>query len=763
MTMSRPFLSSLAIALAAITLISAAPASADPPSRVARLGYATGAVSFSPAGESDWVEASINRPLTLGDRLWVDADARAEIQVGGAQVRLDGGSGVSIVQIDERITQIELTEGVMLVRVRRLDPGQVFEIDTPNLAFTVRKPGEFRIGVDRDGEATTIVVRRGEGEVVGGSASYFVDARQPYRFAGNDLRDIYDVDMPRLDAFDRWASERDRYYDRSVSARYVSDDVVGYQDLDTYGTWRSNPTYGNVWYPTRVDAGWAPYRDGHWAWVDPWGWTWVDDAPWGFAVTHYGRWANVNNQWGWIPGPVRSRAVYAPALVVFVGGDNFQLSIGGGNVGGIGWFPLGPREVFRPSYTVSRGYYENVNRSNTVINTTVINNTYNNTNVTNVVYANRQVPGAIVAVPTTTFVQSRPVRGNAVRVSREMVASAPLAAVAPVAPTPTSVRGAAGPGSKPPERTFSRQVVARTAPPPAPASFAAQQQQLNANRGKPLETAARRALPPAAAVTTPVVAVAPGTRDARPTARPPSRARDASSDTASTKPGERQASPPPKQAEREASSPSKPGERQTASPPRNGERQVSSPQKADERQASPPPKPGERQVASPPAVDRPAAPTAPRTASPAPASPQESNRQRDAADRRSPGAVVMPPPAARVPTAPAAAAPSNAPQRTAAPGSKPDTATAQRTPPNGKDDRDARSTAERATPPRAVPAQPLAPASTRSAPPGKSTARDAKDLADEAERQTKGRDNAKRAQDQNARDDADRGRDDKPR
>ena len=95
--------------------------------------------------------------------------------------------------------------------------------------------------------------------------------------------------------------------------------------------------------------------------------------------------------------------------MAFVGGNNFQLSISSGNVGGVAWFPLGPREVYRPSYPVSRGYFENVNRSNTVINNTVINNYYNNTNVTNVVYANRQVPGAVVAVPTTAFVQSQPV------------------------------------------------------------------------------------------------------------------------------------------------------------------------------------------------------------------------------------------------------------------------------------------------------------------------------------------------------------------
>ena len=185
-----------------------------------------------------------------------------------------------------------------------------------------------------------------------------IDSRQPYRFSGTGLREYEYVDAPRLDEFDRWAIDRDRSYDNSVSARYVSPDVVGYQDLDANGTWRVDASYGNVWIPNRVAAGWAPYRDGHWAWVDPWGWTWVDDAPWGFAVSHYGRWTNMSGTWGWVPGPVRSRAYYAPALVAFVGGSNFQLSISSGNVGGIAWFPLGPREVYRPSYAVSRGYFE---------------------------------------------------------------------------------------------------------------------------------------------------------------------------------------------------------------------------------------------------------------------------------------------------------------------------------------------------------------------------------------------------------------------
>ena len=134
--------------------------------------------------------------------------------------------------------------------------------------------------------------------------------------------------------------------------------------------------YGYAWYP-RVAAGWAPYRNGHWAWIDPWGWTWVDDAPWGFAPFHYGRWAFLRGGWGWIPSRDRTRHVYAPALVAFVGGNGLSRSVGPGPE--VGWLPLGPGEVYAPAYHVSPTYFSQVNVTNTRINNSVnITNVYNN-------------------------------------------------------------------------------------------------------------------------------------------------------------------------------------------------------------------------------------------------------------------------------------------------------------------------------------------------------------------------------------------------
>ena len=506
---SRPRLLMAVLAGAAMLLLSGA-GMADPPTRVARLGFFSGPVSFSPAGEDEWVLATPNRPLVTGDRLWSDAGGRAELQAGSIALRLGASTNVNVLNLDDRTTQVELAQGSLYVRVWRIDRGDTVEIDTPNLAFTVSSVGRYRIDVDPDGNVTTLAVLAGQGEAYGEGAAYRIGAGDRYSFSGTGLRDYEYSDIGAPDEFDRWAADRDRRYDTSVSARYVSRDVIGYQDLDQYGTWSVVADYGNVWYPRSTPSGWAPYRTGHWAWIDPWGWTWVDEAPWGFAPYHYGRWAFVTGRWGWIPGPVDVRPIYAPALVAFIGGGDLRLSLSvGGVASGIAWFPLGPGEVYQPAYRVSRDYFTNVNVSNTRITNVNITNVYNNyttnTTVTNVTYRNREAPGAVTAVPATAFVQSQPIARAAVQVPREVVMQQPVSAVARVAPTRASIVAAAAaapagaaPG-RPPARALQREVVARTKPPAPPPAFAARQAALAANPGRPAEPAAAVQQQPAAA------------------------------------------------------------------------------------------------------------------------------------------------------------------------------------------------------------------------------------------------------------------------
>jgi hypothetical protein len=492
----------------------------DPPGRVARLGYMEGSVSFQPAGESDWVQAVPNRPMTTGDKLWADRDSRAEVQLGSAAIRLAANTGFSFLNLDDRTVQIQLTSGSLNIRVRRLNRDDIFEIDTPNQAFSVFQPGRYRVEASEDGNYTVVSVREGEGESTGNGQTFTLHAGQKGTFSGTDTLNAEVVNIAGQDQFDNWSYERDQRYERSRSAQYLSHDVVGYEDLDDNGDWRDDSNYGHVWFPNRVSTGWAPYREGHWDWVAPWGWTWVDDSSWGYAPFHYGRWVTIGGRWGWVAGPVEVVPVYAPALVVFIGA-------GGGFGGNVGWFPLGPREVYVPSYSVSREYVNRVNISNTTVNTTTITNVYNTTivnkttNITNVTYVNRNVAGAVTAVPQRAFVSAQPVARAAVAVNAREVASAPVTARAAVAPSRESVLGlhanSAGQVTAPPAAVASRQVIAKATPPPPPVAFAKQQQALAAHPGQPLARQEVQSLRPAnTAAAHPMVKQAPPGKPATP-------------------------------------------------------------------------------------------------------------------------------------------------------------------------------------------------------------------------------------------------------
>src|SRR5580693_8886362 len=496
------------------------PPNDDPPSRVARLSHTDGAVSFNPAGTDDWVDAVVNRPMTTGDKLWADNGARAELHIGSASLRIGSTTGFSFLNLDDNVAQVQLTEGTLRVRVKRLEQNETFEIDTPNLAFSVLRPGTYRISVNENGDTTVVSVIGGEGEVTGGGQAYAVHAEQTATFVGTDQLDADVEQIGGPDDFDQWCAQRDMREDRSASARYVSPDVVGYEDLDDYGGWRPVPEYGTVWFPHVSVVGWAPYHYGHWAYIAPWGYTWVDDAPWGFAPFHYGRWITVGGVWGWVPcaprpvavvGVAYVRPVYAPALVAWVGGPHFAVGIGvgGGFAAGVsvGWFPLGPREVYVPSYHVSRNYVNNVNVTNTTVNTTVVNNYYNttvvnnNVNVTNVKYVNQSVPGAVAATTPQAFTSAQPVARNAVRVDQREVASAPVRAFTPPAvPAKQAVLGTAAAAAKPPAAVETRAVVAKVAPPPPPPTFEKRQEAIKNNGGKPLSVAQVKQIQPAPAL-----------------------------------------------------------------------------------------------------------------------------------------------------------------------------------------------------------------------------------------------------------------------
>lgn len=456
----------------------------DPPSRVARLNYMSGAVTTEPVGTDTWSYAAVNRPLTTGDQLWNDAGARSELHIGSTAVRLGESTSLSVLNLDDTTTQLKVGLGTVSTHVRDLPPGGSYEIDTPNLALGLTGPGDYRVDVAPNGASTTVTVRSGSATAYGSNGQYPLSPGQQVVFTGTDLQVAQQSAAPAPDALDQWAASRDAAEQRSVSARYVSRDIPGYQDLDANGTWRETPNYGAVWAPNNTPADWAPYHDGHWIWQAPWGWTWVDDAPWGFAPYHYGRWAHVDDSWAWVPGPVAvsQPPAYAPALVAFVGGGggpdwSVALTVGGVAAAGCAWFALGPGEAWHPGWGGwSPHYYERVNR-NIVVNNVTVNKTVNVTNITNITninktYVNFRAPHAITAVPASAFVHGQPVAHFSQHVDPRQWRNAHVIPGTPgIAPVRQSLNGGLRTASYRPPAAIGQHPFVATRNPAVPAAY----------------------------------------------------------------------------------------------------------------------------------------------------------------------------------------------------------------------------------------------------------------------------------------------------
>jgi hypothetical protein len=426
----------------------------DPPTRVARISYVDGSVSLQPGGQGDWGAAAKNRPVTIGDKLWVDKDSRAELQAGPAAIHLGSMTALSFLNLDQGITQMRLAEGSVNFRVSELRDGDLYEVDAPNLAFTVKQAGAFRVDVDENGDSSRVTVIRGEGEITAGGKTYEVHAGERAEFTGTDNIQ-YSIDKaPGPDGLDRWAAERDLKEDHSVSSKYVSRDIVGSADLDDYGDWRDEPEYGHVWYPREVAVDWAPYSYGYWNWVGPWGWTWVDYSPWGFAPYHYGRWNYFGGRWGWCPGPYYGPAIYGPAFVGF---------FGGGFGFGVGWFPLGFGEPFFPWFGCRHEFFERINERNTFIR----NRNVFNTNIRNINFVNARNVHAVSVANRNTFVNGQAINRGSVRLTPDALRGAKVTNSVGIKPVPHSSLGAVNIRSHvatPPAAVQNRTVIARTAP-----------------------------------------------------------------------------------------------------------------------------------------------------------------------------------------------------------------------------------------------------------------------------------------------------------
>ena len=457
-------------------------AQGEPPGRVGRLAFTNGTVSFHDDEQSGWTPAVINTPLTTGDGIWTEPNARSEISLAGTRIRMEGATQLDMLALDDTQTRLQLAQGRIDVKSVAMDANQPYEIVTPRGTVKLLQQGDYYVEAGSTEDPTRLGVRSGAAQIQALNGQVLaVRANEVAEVMGDgaspQLRTIKTA-PPAPPAY--WASrDRQVVYD---APQYLSAGVTGYEDLNAYGDWINDGGYGRVWVPRSVPSGWAPYRTGHWAYVQPWGWTWIDEQPWGFAPYHYGRWANRGNRWVWVPPQRDVRPVYAPALVAFVGGTELAVTLGNQSAAPVGWFPLGPREVYVPSYTADRDYYRRLNRSARVEDR-ILEDRWQRAQRREAFTASREQTMMnqrfATVVPTSAFMRSQPVMRSALQVQPQAIAAAPVAPVAaPPAPTASVVSATAAPPAAMP------QPKAATAPAP--------QQQADATKRRNTQRAGRQ-------------------------------------------------------------------------------------------------------------------------------------------------------------------------------------------------------------------------------------------------------------------------------
>lgn len=379
---SRPWpqlaLQALAFVGLALFALGSAHAEDDPPGRVGWVSITEGNVTLEDIDERETIDEPRNWPVTSGDALSTAWGARAEVHIGSTQLRLDHGSRVIFNRIDDDALQFTVERGSVAVQVHSPEVAREIDLFAGESRFRPLGVGLYRI--DRlSGDASQASALEGELRYESRDASITVRRGQRAE-VDEGGPGSWRMGYATSDEFARWAGEMSQLPAPPRVGRGepvgvpvggaptvgapvgvpISLEMTGGSQLYRYGQWQVVSEYGPVWFPTDVDADWAPYRHGRWAWVRPWGWTWIDAAPWGFAPFHYGRWVWWGDRWGWVPGTYEARPVYAPALVGWVGTPGVSISV---TVGAppVGWFPLAPREVYVPVYRVSPRYVQRVN------------------------------------------------------------------------------------------------------------------------------------------------------------------------------------------------------------------------------------------------------------------------------------------------------------------------------------------------------------------------------------------------------------------
>lgn len=412
------------------------PARADdsPSPWVGRVAETGGSLSLRPSG-GEWSDSAVNDPVAAGMSLRTEAQGQAILRVGPETIALASGTELDVAQLDSAGIQLVLRRGRVGIGSQPLDTAVNIEIDTPRGGVWLLTPGDYDIAAGDERAPTRVAVLQGRARFVGKGLDTAIATGSANLLTGGDPVTAA-LDAASADQFAAFWRRADRAGE-PPALRRVSAEMTGSDALDGNGSWETVDGYGPVWFPKVAGDEWAPYRYGHWRWLQPWGWTWIDDKPWGFAPSHYGRWARFaqadpldpteggGDRWGWVPGKPAAHPVYAPALVGFLGTAGVGLSYPDAFGPAVAWFPLAPGEVYWPAYTADLDTIRRLNEA-AVADVSTIGATADGAppaSVVNADYRNRRFASV---VPRAVFAGGKPVAAALLHLPERRLDNAPL-------------------------------------------------------------------------------------------------------------------------------------------------------------------------------------------------------------------------------------------------------------------------------------------------------------------------------------------------
>ncbi len=366
-----------------------------------RLSLTEGDVQVSIQDTTDWTTATINLPLSEGDRLWTPEDSKAELQIrGGVYTRIDANTALDILTITADSAQFYLDRGHVYINNRRGGIKTV-QVDTPALSIRSYDNSIMMLDATEDG-VLEVSVLEGYAYAESRAGATRVNAGNALTIRGDNHAELAPISAP--DEWEQWNMERDRRLASwGESSRYLPAELHEYSsDFDGNGRWEYVSDYGYVWTPTVVEPAWAPYTVGSWIWIRG-HYVWVAHDPWSWAPSHYGRWVFVSSYgWCWVP-PAAGAVYWGPGFVGWIVTPSY-----------VAWVPLAPGEVY-----YGYGYFGpgSINVATVNVSTVVVNRTYINARHRNsVVTVQRETFGTgrrnPVQLKDNPFVDARQRRQN---------------------------------------------------------------------------------------------------------------------------------------------------------------------------------------------------------------------------------------------------------------------------------------------------------------------------------------------------------------